>query len=216
MTPGGDGTAASGGEPVASDAHGSVPPSRATSPARRRVLLLAPLAVTAAAGVGFWAMLRGLRDGSYDPRGVPSALIGQRAPPSALTPVPGVDAPALADAGLRDAGRPVLVNFWASWCVPCVIEHPELMRLSREGVPVLGINYKDEPKAAAEFLARRGNPFAKLGADTTGRVAINWGVYGVPETYLLDRAGVIRWRWAGPVTPEVVTQDLAPLLRRHA
>ena len=109
----------------------------------------------------------------------------------------------------------MLVNFWASWCVPCVIEHPELMRLSREGVPVFGVNYKDDPRAAAEFLAKRGNPFAKLGADVSGRVAIDWGVYGVPETYLLDRAGVIRWRWAGPVTPEVVTQDLAPLLRRH-
>lgn len=197
---------------------GELPPAspRAASPARRRALLLLPLGVTAAAGAGFWAMLRGMRDGSYDPRGVPSALLGQRAPASTLTAVAGVDSPVLADAALRDAGRPVLVNFWASWCVPCVVEHPALMRLSREGVPVFGINYKDDPRAAAEFIARRGNPFARLGADVSGRVAIDWGVYGVPETYLLDRAGVIRWRWAGPVTPEVVTQDLAPLLRRHA
>ncbi|MFT8244226.1 DsbE family thiol:disulfide interchange protein [Roseomonas sp. BN140053] len=183
---------------------------------RRRALLLLPLGLTAAAGAGFYGMLRGLRDGSYDPTGVPSALLGQPVPTLPLTEVAGLDIPPLPIEQLRAPGRPVLVNFWASWCVPCTIEHPQLMALARDGVPVLGINYKDKPADAAGFLARRGNPYARLGADATGRVGIEWGVYGVPETYLLDGRGVIRWRWAGPVTPEVVTRDLQPLLRRYA
>ena len=85
--------------------------------------------------------------------------------------------------------------------------------LSREGVPVLGINYKDKPEDALAFLARRGDPYTRLGRDEPGRVAIDWGLYGVPETYLVDRQGIIRWRYAGPLTPEVVDDQLRPLLR---
>lgn len=180
----------------------------------RRLLMLAPLGVAAAGGAGFYAMLRGLGSGSYDPRGVPSVLVGKPAPAFSLPPLDGQ--PALSNADLVDLPAPVLVNFWASWCVPCIVEHPQLMRLSRDGVPVLGINYKDKPADAAAFLARHGNPFRRLGRDEPGRVAIDWGVYGVPETYLLDRKGIIRWRWPGPVTPEVLEQDIRPLLKRHA
>jgi cytochrome c biogenesis protein CcmG, thiol:disulfide interchange protein DsbE len=187
---------------------------------RRRALMLVPLGVAGAAGAGFYAMLRGLGSGSYDPRGVPSALIGKPPPPFALPALEASGLPALANTDLTGMPAPlpgpVLVNFWASWCVPCIIEHPQLMRLAREGVPVLGINYKDKPADAATFLARHGNPFTRLGRDEPGRVAIDWGVYGVPETYLLDRGGIIRWRWAGPVTPEVLEQDIRPLLKRHA
>jgi cytochrome c biogenesis protein CcmG/thiol:disulfide interchange protein DsbE len=180
----------------------------------RRWLMLAPLGVAVAGGAGFYAMLRGMGTGSYDPRGVPSVLVGKPAPAFSLPPLQ--DLPALSNANLTDLPAPVLVNFWASWCVPCIVEHPQLMRLSREGVPVLGINYKDKPADAAAFLTRHGNPFARLGRDEPGRVAIDWGVYGVPETYLLDRKGIIRWRWPGPVTPEVLDQDIRPLLKRHA
>jgi cytochrome c biogenesis protein CcmG/thiol:disulfide interchange protein DsbE len=180
----------------------------------RRWLMLAPLGVAAAGGAGFYAMLRGLGSGSYDPRGVPSVLVGKPAPAFSLPPLEGQ--PALSNADLADLPAPVLVNFWASWCVPCIVEHPQLMQLSRDGVPVLGINYKDKPADAAAFLARHGNPFQRLGRDEPGRVAIDWGVYGVPETYLLDRRGIIRWRWPGPVTPEVLEQDIRPLLKRHA
>ncbi len=183
---------------------------------RRRVLMFAPLGLALAGGAGFYAMLRGMGTGSYDPRGVPSALIGKAAPPFSLPALPASGLPAFANTDLAGLPGPVLVNFWASWCVPCIIEHPQLMRLSREGVPVLGINYKDKPADAAAFLARHGNPFQRLGQDGPGRVAIDWGVYGVPETYLLDRAGIIRWRWAGPITPEVLDQDIRPLLKRHA
>lgn len=185
---------------------------------RRRLLLLVPAGVAAAAGLGFYEMLRGLRTGSYDPRGVPSALIGRPPPGFALPPVEGVaDIPALTAADLSPPlPGPVLVNFWASWCVPCIIEHPQLMRLSRDGVPLFGVNYKDKASDARAFLQRHGNPFARLGADEPGRVAIDWGVYGVPETYLLDRQGIVRWRWPGPITPEVLREDLRPLLRRYA
>ena len=190
--------------------------SDGTAPRGRRALLFLPLGLAAGAGVGFWAMLRGLRDGSYNPTGVPSALIGKPVPAFALAPIEGVEVPPFPATALRGLDRPVLVNFWASWCVPCVIEHPQLMQLARDGVPVLGVNYKDKAPDAAAFLKRHGNPFARLGADGTGRVGIDWGVYGVPETYLIDRGGIIRWRWAGPVTPEILAQDLRPLLRRYA
>ncbi|WP_149538859.1 DsbE family thiol:disulfide interchange protein [Siccirubricoccus phaeus] len=183
---------------------------------RRRLLLLAPLGAAAAAGAGFYAMLRGLGTGSYDPRGVPSALIGKPPPDFALPPLDGAERPPLSAADLRAPGRPVLVNFFASWCVPCVIEHPQLMRLSREGVPLLGIAYKDKPEDSLGFLRRHGNPFAKLGVDQPGRVAIDWGLYGVPETYLIDKAGIIRWRWAGPITEDTMSAELQPLLRRYA
>lgn len=183
---------------------------------RRRWLLYAPLGIAAAGGVGFYAMLRGLQTGSYDPRGVPSQLVGRTAPGFELPPLESANLPALADADLRGVGQPFLVNFWASWCVPCIVEHPQLMRLARQGVPVFGINYKDRAPDAQTFLTRHGNPFRRLGRDEPGRVAIDWGVYGVPETYLFDKAGIVRWRWAGPVTPEVLEQDVAPLLRRYA
>ena len=189
--------------------------SAAPNPWRRRILLLAPIAVAGAAGTGFYAMLRGMGSGDYDPRGVPSALLGKPAPDFTLPPLDGADRPGVSAADLR-GDKPVLVNFFASWCVPCVIEHPQLMRLARDGVPILGIAYKDKPEDSLGFIRRHGNPFTRLGVDQPGRVAIDWGLYGVPETYLIDKAGIIRWRWAGPVTEEVVQHQLTPLLRRTA
>ena len=190
--------------------------SGARSPLPRRALLWAPLGLAAAGGLGFWAMLRGMRDGSYDPRGVPSALIGKPAPRIALPAVEGTELPGFGAEALATPGGPVLVNFWASWCVPCVVEHPQLMALQRRGVRLLGVNYKDKPAEAARFLARHGNPFQALVADAEGRAGIEYGLYGVPETYLIDGTGVIRWRWAGPMTPDTLSAELDVLLRRHA
>ncbi|WP_458093645.1 DsbE family thiol:disulfide interchange protein [Roseomonas sp. WA12] len=190
--------------------------SETKAPLPRRALLWAPLGLAAAGGLGFWAMLRGMRDGSYDPRGVPSALIGKPAPRMALPAVEGVGLPGFAPEALAAPGGPVLVNFWASWCVPCVVEHPQLMALQRRGVRLLGINYKDKPAEAARFLTRHGNPFQALVADADGRAGIEYGLYGVPETYLIDGAGMIRWRWAGPMMPDTVSAELDVLLRRHA
>ena len=186
----------------------------------RRLLFLLPLVLLAAAGAGFWAMLAGMQRGSFDPRGVPSALIGRPAPTFTLPALEGSGKPGFSSEDLRAAARegPVLVNFFASWCIPCLVEHPHLMRLAAEGVPVFGINYRaggrDDP-GAVEWLRRHGDPYRRIGVDHGGRVAIDFGTYGVPETYLIDREGIIRWRMAGPITDQVLTDDLRPLLRRY-
>ena len=107
-----------------------------------------------------------------------------------------------------------LVNVFASWCAPCRTEHPQLMRLARDGVELYGIDYKDEPEAARQWLAGLGNPFARIGVDRGGQVAIDWGVYGVPETFIVDAKGVIRFKQVGPITPEVLNTTILPLVRR--
>ena len=177
----------------------------------RRVLLLAPLAVAAAAGGGFWAMLRGMGDGSFDPRATGSPLVGHPMPPFSLpdqAPGQGFD-----DAAIRAAGRPILVNFFASWCQPCLVEHPNLMALKRDGLDIWGIAYKDTSDRARALLARDGNPYARIARDEPGRVAIDWGVTGVPENFLVGRDGVVRWRFAGPLTPSIIDGQLRPALK---
>jgi len=176
---------------------------------RRRLLLMVPFAGVVVAGAGFLAMLEREQEGKFDPRSVPSQIINKPVPAFSLPGSPG-----FASTDLR--GRPILVNFFASWCIPCVEEAPELMALRRQGMPIYGIAYKDKPDATAEFLARHGDPYAKLARDEAGLVAINWGVYGVPETYLIDKQGIVRWRNVGPLTPQAVTAELQPLLRRFA
>ena len=180
----------------------------------RRALLLAPLAVAGLAGAGAWSVLGRMKEGRFDPHEVPSQLIGRRVPDFATLPPlqPGADGVSGAD--LHAFGRPMLVNFFASWCVPCVIEAPVLMTLAQEKIPIWGIAYKDKPDAAHRFLARNGDPYARVAMDEPGRVAIDWGVYGVPETYLLDRAGIVRWRQAGPITEDVLETQLRPMLKQ--
>jgi cytochrome c biogenesis protein CcmG/thiol:disulfide interchange protein DsbE len=149
-----------------------------------------------------------------DPQRLPSALVGKPAPdftlPPLLTALPGA---ALADLG----GKPVLVNFFASWCVPCRVEHPLLMELARDpAVTLVGIAYKDKPDDASAFLRELGNPFARIGQDANGRAAIDFGVYGVPETFVIDAQGIVRLRHAGALTPDVVETEILPLLRGGA
>lgn len=175
----------------------------------RRLLLLAPFGVTVVAGAGFLAMLKREQDGTFDPRGVPSMLINKKVPPFSLPGDPGFASTDL-------TGRPILVNFFASWCVPCVEEAPVLMDLKRAGVPLYGIAYKDKPAATAAFLAERGNPYARIARDEPGRVAIDWGVTGVPETYLIDPQGFVRWRYVGPLNAYAVDAQLQPMLRKYA
>jgi cytochrome c biogenesis protein CcmG, thiol:disulfide interchange protein DsbE len=162
----------------------------------RRLLLLAPLAVAGLGGAAFWSMLAGMKNGTFDPRGVPSMLIGK--------PMPDFVLPGFTAADVRAMGHPVVINFFASWCVPCIEEAPTLVALARAGVPLWGIAYKDKPAATDTFLARHGNPFARLARDEPGSVAIDWGVTGVPETYLVDADGVVRWRFVGPLPAEAV------------
>ena len=167
------------------------------------LMLLPPLIFAGIAGMFVWGMYRD------NPDQLPTALAGQTAPAVQVEQL-GAGA-ALTDADLRD-GRVKLVNFWASWCAPCRAEHPSLMQLAAEGVPIYGINYKDTPAKAQAFLVELGNPFEKMGADATGRMGLMWGLYGVPESYLIDGEGRILLRHAGPITARVVEGTLRPAI----
>ena len=187
------------------------------NPALRRLLpVLAPVLIFAAvAGLFALALQKG------DPSKIPSALLGRPAPRMALAaveglvgsngPLPGVAADDLGQ------GRPVVVNFWASWCVPCVEEHPQLVALAkRTGVKLVGINHKDQPANAAKFLAKHGNPYAAVGADSNGRAAIEWGVYGMPETFIVDGAGMVVFKHVGPIGLDTLEQKVLPALAKAA
>jgi cytochrome c biogenesis protein CcmG/thiol:disulfide interchange protein DsbE len=175
--------------------------------------LIWPLGIFAVLAVIFAFALR-----SGDPSKLPSALIGRT--------VPGLELPALE--GLADGGRPVggfaatelangevsVVNFWASWCVPCVQEHPVLVALKeRTGIRVYGVNYKDQAAAARRFLGRYGNPYSAVGVDGNGRAAIEWGVYGMPETFIVNGKGKIAYKHVGPITPEALEAKIIPAIR---
>jgi cytochrome c biogenesis protein CcmG/thiol:disulfide interchange protein DsbE len=161
-------------------------------------VIFAAFAVVAAIGM--------FRD---DPESLPSAREGQAAPPVVLTAMDGKDL--FDDATLRD-GQVKLVNYWASWCGPCRVEHPNLEQLAGEGFPIYGINYKDDAGNALRFLDDLGDPYAAVGADESGRMALDWGVYGVPETYVIDGEGTILLRVAGPLTQRVLTETIRPAL----
>ncbi|MBE1282470.1 MAG: DsbE family thiol:disulfide interchange protein [Rhodobacteraceae bacterium] len=148
-----------------------------------------------------------------DPEALPSAREGQPAPPVVMTEFPGKTG--FSDDVLRD-GNVKLVNYWASWCAPCRVEHPNLEALAEEGLPIYGVNYKDQLGNAQSFLAELGDPYAGLGRDEQGRMALDWGVYGVPETYVVDGQGKILMRFAGPVTQRVIQEKLRPVLSEAA
>ena len=172
--------------------------------ARISPLMIAPPVIFAAFAV--MAAIGMFRD---DPESLPSAREGQAAPPVVLTAMDGKDL--FDDATLRD-GQIKLVNYWASWCAPCRVEHPNLEQLAVEGVPIYGINYKDDAGNALRFLENLGDPYAAIGADENGRMALDWGVYGVPETYVIDGEGTILLRVAGPLTQRVLTETIRPAL----
>ncbi len=177
-----------------------------TAPPRkaRAWLALVPVAVFALLAVIFYRGLLG------NPADVPSVLINKPVPAFTLSPIEGLDLPGLADGDLKK-GEVTLVNVWASWCVPCREEHPLLMELAGRGdVRVVGINYKDDPENARRFLVTLGIPFTAVGADPNGRAAVDWGVYGVPESFIVDGAGTIRMKWIGPLTREALTKQIIP------
>ncbi|MBC7164778.1 MAG: DsbE family thiol:disulfide interchange protein [Roseovarius sp.] len=167
-------------------------------------LMLVPLIV-----FGAFAALALVGLQRENPDDLPSALAGGAAPAVQVTPLGA--APLLRDADLRAEGVK-LVNYWASWCAPCRAEHPNLEKLAREGVPIYGVNYKDKPGNALGFLAELGNPYAAMGADESGRMALDWGVYGVPETYVIDGQGKIVLRFAGPITGRVLESTIRPAI----
>jgi len=172
----------------------------------RRLLYLLPVALFAVL-IAYFALT--LRPGR-DPSALPSALIDKPAPDFDLAGLAGAQGLSRAALG----GHPAIVNFFASWCVPCRAEHPLLMRLAeQEHVPLFGIAYKDKPDEAARFLAQLGDPYRRVGLDQNGRVGIDFGVYGVPETYLIDSAGHIRYRHVGPLDRDSIERELLPRLK---
>jgi cytochrome c biogenesis protein CcmG/thiol:disulfide interchange protein DsbE len=150
---------------------------------------------------------------SRDPSVVPSALIGKPVPEFALPPLEGLGLPGFNSAELR-SGKVTLVNVWASWCGPCRIEHPVLMELAkRPDLRLVGINYKDEPQNGVRFLRSLGVPYQAVGMDRSGRTSIDWGVYGVPETFVVDRQGIIRFKWVGPISEATARAKLEEAIR---
>jgi cytochrome c biogenesis protein CcmG/thiol:disulfide interchange protein DsbE len=179
----------------------------AQPPRQRSWLVALPLIAFAALAALFWFRL-----GSGDPSRIPSALIGHPAPQTKLPPLEGLAVNGAQVDGLDPSafnGNVSVVNVWASWCVPCHDEAPLLLQLAQDKrIRVLGINYKDMPDNARRFLGRYGNPFDAVGVDANGRAAIEWGVYGVPETFVVGRDGNIAYKLVGPVTPENIDSVL--------
>ena len=171
--------------------------------------MLAPFGIAVAAGAGFWGMLSGMTRGRFDPHDVHAPALNRA--------VPAFDLPSQAPGKgfssrlLSSQTHPVLVNFFASWCIPCVLEAPLLSSLSGM-LPIWGIAYKDAPDNAAGFVRRTGAPYARLAADGAGLCAIDWGVTGVPESFLVAPGGIIRWHVAGPLTDELIRRGLKPAL----
>ncbi len=179
------------------------------APQRSRLWLAAiPVVVFALLALMFWKGLSG------NPSELPSALIGKPVPDFSLPAIEGLGIPGFDSAGLKQ-GQVTLVNIWASWCGPCRIEHPILMELSkRSDIRLHGLNYKDDPANALRFLETLGQPYAAAGADIAGRAGVDWGVYGVPETFVIDGQGIIRFKFVGPLSPEAISAVLNPEIEK--
>ena len=180
---------------------------------RRRLVVFIPLVAFLALAALFM-----IRLGAGDPSRIPSALIGRPAPATDLPPIPGLERDGKPVPGLDSttfAGAVTLLNVWASWCVPCHDEAPLLLKLAADRrIRVAGINYKDEADNARRFLGRHGNPFVANGIDRNGRAAIEWGVYGVPETFVVGRDGRIAFKLIGPITPDNLDKALQTAIEK--
>ena len=180
---------------------------------RRKLLVALPLILFLALAALFLYRL-----GAGDPSRIPSALIGREAPQASLPPVAGLMQDGKPIPGIDGAdfkGNVTLVNVWASWCVPCHDEVPQLEDLAKDKrIRLVGINYKDQPDNARRFIGRYGNPFAAVGSDPNGRAAIEWGVYGVPETFVVGRDGRIAYKLVGPITEQNLKAVLMPAIEK--
>ena len=185
----------------------------AGTPMRRKILVALPLVLFLALAALFFFRL-----GSGDPSRIPSALIGREAPKTDLPAVAGLVDEGKPIPGLNAAdfkGHVTLVNVWASWCVPCHDEVPYLDKLAQDKrVRLVGINYKDQPDNARRFIGRYGNPFVAVGTDPNGRAAIEWGVYGVPETFLVGADGRVAYKLVGPLTEENLKSVVMPAIEK--
>jgi cytochrome c biogenesis protein CcmG/thiol:disulfide interchange protein DsbE len=181
--------------------------------ALRYLMAALPLLIFAVLALIFWSQLNSGRDVSE----IPSALIGTKAPMLAMPPLEGAATPsgepmpALDDTAVK--GKLTLVNVWASWCVPCRQEHPIILQLSKDPrLTVVGINYKDRNENALRFLGELGNPFSAIGVDPNGKAAIDWGVYGIPESFLVAADGTILYKRAGPFDEKSLREGLLPAI----
>ena len=165
--------------------------------------LLPPVIFAALAGLFLGGVFRA------EPDALPSTLVGQASPELNVSPIVGFVP--FTRAVLEEPG-PKIVNFWASWCAPCRVEHPYLMQLQDEGLPIYGVNQRDDPDNARAFLAELGNPYEGIGGDANGRVSLDWGVYGLPETFVIDGDGTVLLRFAGPVTEVILEKRIRPAL----
>ncbi len=175
--------------------------------------MLAPLGVSAVLGVAFWKMLDRMQAGKFDPHAINNPLIGKPLPDFTLPGMAGT--PGFSTGELRQAAaeKPVLVNFFWSGCIPCMQEADIIGSLAAEGIPVWGIACKDKPDLVEKYLARFGNPYHRIGDDRAGRTLIDWGVDGFPESFLVDRHGIVRWHIGGPLSDGSVRDDLRPALQ---
>lgn len=179
------------------------------APRRRPWLVFLPLVAFVALGAVFLLQLFSGRDISE----IPSALIGQPAPQTKLPPLEGTGLPGIDSASF--AGKVTLLNVWASWCAPCREEHPMLLDLSQDKrFGLVGMNYKDKPDNAAKFLGALGNPYAAVGVDSSGRAGIDWGVYGVPETFVIGKDGKVAYKHVGPLTDASMRSRLLPEIEK--
>lgn len=176
-------------------------------PRRPRLVFLLPLGIFVALAAVFLIRL----ETAGNPEAVPSALIGRPVPAFDLPSLDGVNQPGLKAADLK--GTVTVVNVFASWCGPCRVEHPQLLELARDGrIRLVGINYKDVPANAVRFLDELGNPYSAIGVDRNGRTAIDWGVYGVPETFIVDASGIIRHKHIGPIDAAALEATVLPAI----
>ena len=177
---------------------------------RRAIFILPLLTLALMAGFFAWSLTSG-----RDPASIGSVMVGRPAPKLDLVALREGE-PALTDALLK-SGKPVLVNFFASWCTPCLAEHPLFTRLAeRDGATIIGIAWKNKRDDALKWLKRLGDPFKYAGLDLEGRTGLDWGLSGVPETYLIDKKGIIRFKQIGPITPEALQQKILPLAKKLA
>ncbi|MGL4093307.1 MULTISPECIES: DsbE family thiol:disulfide interchange protein [Rhizobium/Agrobacterium group] len=191
------------------------PPPPTSRGRSRYVLALLPLLVFGGFAAIAAKMLYEQDVNGLDVSAIPSALIGTKAPALALPPLEGSNVPALTDAAIT--GKLTLVNVFASWCVPCRQEHPMLKELSKDKrLNIVGINYKDKADNAVRFLGELGNPYAAIGIDPNGRAAIDWGVYGIPETYLVGPDGTILYKKVGPIDVTTYERELIPAIESAA
>ncbi|WP_216330355.1 DsbE family thiol:disulfide interchange protein [Rhizobium sp. X9] len=188
--------------------------AKATGRARYALALL-PLLLFGGFALVAGKMLYDQDVNGLDISAIPSALIGTKAPSLSLPPLEGSNLPALTDAAIK--GKLTLVNVFASWCIPCRQEHPLLQELAKDSrITVVGINYKDKQDNALRFLGELGNPFAAIGVDPNGKAAIDWGVYGIPESYLVGADGTILYKKVGPFDARSVERDLLPAIAAAA